>query len=243
VQVKGSSGYGGILVNGSGVNNSYVFFQSGATETARIAVDASGNIQFTNGSSATERVRINAAGDLLVGTTTTDPIGARVNGARIAVPGNSWGVRGSTLGLGASGGTGTHLAFYTDNGSAAVSAGSVSSSGSTTTYATSSDRRLKQDIITLAGALDRVMTVPVRGYRWRADAFGPRVDGFIADEAMKVVPQAVLGTPGAEDDDGKPIYQQIDHSKMVPVLWAAVQELAELVRQNDNRIRNIEVAA
>jgi hypothetical protein len=231
LQVIGSSGYGGILVNGSGVNNSYVFFQSGATEAGRITVDASGNIQFANGASATERVRINAAGDLLVGTTTTDPIGARVNGVRIAVPGSSWGVRGSTLGLGTSGGTGTHLAFYTDNGSAAVAAGSISSSGTTTTYNTSSDRRLKTDIITLPGALSRVMSLPARAFRWRSEALGPRVDGFIADEAMKVVPQAVLGEPNAVDGDGKPVYQQIDHSKLVPVLWAAVQELTARVQQ------------
>lgn len=243
VQSIGANGYGALQLIASTGNPSYVFFQTGSSETARIQVAADSSIVLQQGSGATERARITNTGDLLVGCTTTDPIGGRVNGASIAAPGNSWGVRGSAIGLGASGGTGTHLAFYTDNGSAAVSAGSVTSSGSTSSFNTTSDRRLKTDIVTLTDALDRVMALPARNFRWRSDDAGALVDGFIADEAAKVVPQAVIGEPGAEDDDGKPIYQQIDHSKMVPVLWAAVQELAAQVTDMSNRIRNLEVAA
>ena len=56
------------------------------------------------------------------------------------------------------------------------------------------------------------------------------VDGFIAHEVTPVVPEAVLGEKDALHEDGTPDYQAIDQSKLVPLLVAAVQELAEKVR-------------
>jgi hypothetical protein len=243
VQAQASSGYAGFQAAASAGNPSYFFFKTGAAETGRIQVAPGGDIIFANGSGATERARISSTGNFLVACTVSSPVTSRVNGWNIGGNGFSDIRQGGAINLGVSTSSGSHFQFYTDNGSAAVAAGSISSSGSTTTYNTSSDRRLKTDIITLPGALDRVMSLPARAFRWRSEAFGPRVDGFIADEVMKVAPQAVIGAPGAEDDDGKPIYQQIDHSKMVPVLWAAVQELTARVTHMSNRILNIEVAA
>jgi hypothetical protein len=39
-----------------------------------------------------------------------------------------------------------------------------------------------------------------------------------------VVPEAITGTKDAVDDDGNPVYQGIDQSKLVPLLTAALQE-------------------
>ena len=50
------------------------------------------------------------------------------------------------------------------------------------------------------------------------------VDGFIAHEVQAVVPEAVIGTKDATDENGKPLYQSIDQSKLVPLLTAALQE-------------------
>ena len=50
------------------------------------------------------------------------------------------------------------------------------------------------------------------------------VDGFIAHEAQAVVPECVTGEKDVVDDDGNPIYQGIDQSKLVPLLTAALQE-------------------
>jgi hypothetical protein len=45
-----------------------------------------------------------------------------------------------------------------------------------------------------------------------------------------VVPEAVIGEKDAVDEAGNPVFQNIDQSKLVPVLWAAVQELAARVQ-------------
>jgi hypothetical protein len=39
-----------------------------------------------------------------------------------------------------------------------------------------------------------------------------------------VVPEAITGEKDAVDDDGNPVYQGIDQSKLVPLLTAALQE-------------------
>jgi hypothetical protein len=49
-------------------------------------------------------------------------------------------------------------------------------------------------------------------------------EGFIAHEAQAVVPESVTGTKDEVDVNGKPIYQGIDQSKLVPLLTAALQE-------------------
>jgi hypothetical protein len=52
---------------------------------------------------------------------------------------------------------------------------------------------------------------------------------MIAHEAQAVVPYAVTGEKDAEDEDGKPIYQSMDHQIFVPLLIAEVQALRSRV--------------
>jgi hypothetical protein len=96
-------------------------------------------------------------------------------------------------------------------------------------YSTSSDYRLKTDLEKLTSALDRLSALPVHRFKWVGHPTAPKVDGFLAHEAQAVVPEAVTGTKDAVDADGKPIHQGIDQSKLVPLLVAAVQELAARV--------------
>ena len=113
--------------------------------------------------------------------------------------------------------------------SSAVGVGSIASSGSATSYNTASDYRLKFNVVVLADAVDRVKSLPVHRFNWLADPEGSQVDGFLAHEAEAVVPESVLGTKDAVDGEGSPVYQAIDQSKLVPVLWAAVQEIVARV--------------
>jgi hypothetical protein len=96
-------------------------------------------------------------------------------------------------------------------------------------YATSSDYRLKSDLEPLTGAVDRLSTLPVHRFKWLGHPASPKVDGFLAHEAQNIVPESVTGTKDAVDADGNPIFQGIDQSKLVPLLVAAVQELAARV--------------
>jgi hypothetical protein len=106
--------------------------------------------------------------------------------------------------------------------------GSIQVSGSSTSYVTSSDYRLKENVVPLTGALDRLQQIPVHRFNFIADP-DKTVDGFLAHEAQEIVPECVIGEKDAVDDDGNPVYQGIDQSKLVPLLTAALQEAMERI--------------
>ena len=92
-----------------------------------------------------------------------------------------------------------------------------------TSYNSSSDYRMKQDVVDLTGAIDRIKSFKPRRFKWKEDPTYT-VDGFLAHEAATVVPESVNGEKDAVDSNGDPVYQVIDQSKLVPVLTAALKE-------------------
>jgi hypothetical protein len=172
-----------------------------------------------------EAMRITSAGQLLLGTTTNS------SGASIATTSvtpftsftpvlltRSSGSVASLVSAANSTAARTHCVFET---SVAV-VGSITTSGSATAYNTSSDYRLKEDWQPMKGAITRLNHLKPVNFAWKVN--GSRVDGFLAHEAQEVVPESVTGTKDAVDKDGKPEYQGIDQSKLVPLLTAALQE-------------------
>jgi hypothetical protein len=106
--------------------------------------------------------------------------------------------------------------------------GTISVTTTATAYNTSSDYRLKENVVPLTGAADRVNQLQVHRFNFIADP-DKTVDGFLAHEAQAVVPECVTGEKDAVDENGNPVYQGIDQSKLVPLLTAALQEaLAEI---------------
>jgi hypothetical protein len=101
--------------------------------------------------------------------------------------------------------------------------GNISVTTSATAYNTSSDYRLKENIVPMVGALAKVSLLKPVTYSWRID--GSNSEGFIAHELAEVVPDCVTGEKDAVDVDGKPVYQGIDTSFLVATLTAAIQEL------------------
>jgi hypothetical protein len=126
-------------------------------------------------------------------------------------------------------------------------AGTITTSGSSTSYSTSSDYRLKEADVPMTGATERVKALRPINFAWKVD--GKRVDGFYAHELQAVVPEAATGTkdammdeeyevtPAVLDEEGNeitpavmgtrsvPDMQGIDQSKLVPLLTATIQEL------------------
>ena len=108
--------------------------------------------------------------------------------------------------------------------------GSVSMvTGSTIAFNTSSDYRLKQDVIPIQNPLERLMKLKPKNYRFIADAESESCcecyfDGFLAHEVSDVIPMAVTG----EKDDPNQM-QQLDYSKITPICVGAIQELNEKV--------------
>lgn len=113
--------------------------------------------------------------------------------------------------------------------------GTITTTSSATAYNTSSDYRLKENVVPLAGAIDRVNDLQVRRFNFIVDP-DHTVDGFIAHEAQAVVPECVTGTKDEVDEDGNPKYQGIDQAKLVPLLTAALQEAIAKIETLEARL-------
>ena len=90
-------------------------------------------------------------------------------------------------------------------------------------YNTTSDYRLKENIVDLPNALATVAQLKPRQFDWKET--GNTTTGFIAHELAEVAPQCVTGEKDAVDVEGNPEYQSIDTSFLVATLTAAIQEL------------------
>ena len=101
----------------------------------------------------------------------------------------------------------------------------VMSNTNATTYGTSSDYRLKENVSDMTGATAKLKQLKPKRFNWIADTTNTLQDGFLAHEVSPVVPEAIIGDKDAKDSDDNPIYQQIDHSKLVPLLVKTIQEL------------------
>jgi hypothetical protein len=116
--------------------------------------------------------------------------------------------------------------------------GNISTSGSNTTYTTTSDYRLKENIAPMAGALAVVQQLKPCTYNWKVD--GSSGQGFIAHELQEVVPDCVSGEKDGIDADGNPRHQSIDTSFLVATLTAAIQEQQAIIESLTQRITALE---
>jgi hypothetical protein len=112
--------------------------------------------------------------------------------------------------------------------------GSIQTSLSATSYVTSSDYRLKDNIQPMTGALEKVALLKPVTYNWKLD--GTQSQGFIAHELQAVVPDCVTGEKDEIDSEGNPKYQGIDTSFLVATLTAAIQEQQTLIEQLKARL-------
>ena len=101
--------------------------------------------------------------------------------------------------------------------------GTISVTGSATSYNTSSDYRLKENVTAVTDGITRLQQLKPSRFNFIADP-DTVVDGFLAHEVQGIVPEAITGEKDAVDDEGNPEYQGIDQSKLVPLLTAALQE-------------------
>ena len=204
----GSSMYYGI---GNALSGSY------SSTDLLIYNGANGILGFVNNN--TEVMRIDSSGNLSLG-------GTGANG-KFSIFGQNadWNLNSNVAG--SAGGTKLHIRFIGDG----AVAGTVTSSGTNTTYNTSSDYRLKEDVKPMVNALATVSLLKPCTYKWKAN--GSDGQGFIAHELQAVVPDCVTGEKDAmetyKDEDGveqtRINPQGIDTSFLVATLTAAIQEL------------------
>jgi hypothetical protein len=210
------------------------------TGYVRVQSNTDDVIFYANG---TENGRFSAAGGyFLVGKTANDQavVGFQVNpgsfcqsNATVNTP------MGALNKVGAGVGAGHDFIHFRNNGTAI---GSVTRNGTTSAvlYNTTSDYRLKNDLGPITNAIERIMMLKPRRITWKEDVTEQEQDAFLAHEVTPVAPWAVTGEKDAVADEdnedagrvkGEIIPQQLDSSRLIPLLTAAVQELTERVRE------------
>ena len=114
----------------------------------------------------------------------------------------------------------SYFGYFIYNGSVV---GSITSTGSVTLYNTTSDQRLKENIVDAGSGLDKLANVKVRSFDWKTNQ--EKTDfGVVAQELFEVAPECV--TVGTDKEDGsidKP--WSVDTSALVPAMIKAIQEL------------------
>jgi hypothetical protein len=140
----------------------------------------------------------------------------------------------------ASGTTGSRVHNFYNTATSSIAGGITITGSATVTYGQGSDYRLKENFEPLTGALNKLLSIPVYKFSWKSEPEKGKVDGFIAHEVQAIVPEAIIGQKDAVDEEGNPIYQQIDQSKLVPLLFKAVQELSLKVEALEARIQSLE---
>jgi len=128
--------------------------------------------------------------------------------------------------------------FYYGTTGSYISVGSITTDGTSTSYGTSSDRRLKKDITPMTDGLSKTMQLKPVDYVWISN--NTPGQGFIADELQAVIPEAVTGTPNQTNPDGSPRYQTIDTSFIVATLTNAIQEQQALIESLTARVAALE---
>jgi len=191
--------------------NCRIMFQnSSGTFRGMLSYDTDdNNLQFNVNDG--ERMRIDSSGNLIVGDTAA-PSGS--NSCFQAATGGTISTSRAATNSQA------HHAFLNPNGTV----GSITTNASATAYNTSSDYRLKENVVTDWDGTTLLKQLKPSKFNFKADA-STTVHGFLAHEVSSIVPEAITGEKDAVDSDGNAVYQQIDQAKLVPLLVKTIQEL------------------
>ena len=211
------SGSDGVLAT-LGATTELQIFVDGNEVSFRVDADNDdSNTVITFDTDGSERMRIDSDGDLFLGTGGGNAVSSSVEGISTFHADDDYWI----LNIGNSRTTSQHaVRFYNGNGLV----GSISTNSSATSFNTSSDYRLKENVTTSWDATSRLKQLKPSRFNFKADK-DITVDGFLAHEVSSVVPEAITGEKDAKDADGKPEYQAIDQSKLVPLLVKTIQEL------------------
>jgi hypothetical protein len=181
-----------------------------------------------NGGSLAERARIDSSGNLLVGTTSALNGTARLDVSapagnslaatfKNAAGANEWNTQIWNAGTT---GDNAFIQFATETTYTGRGSITYNRAGGLVAYNVSSDYRAKDIYGPVTGSGALIDSVPV--YMGKMKGATQERPMFIAHETPVY---AHTGEKDAVDADGNPVYQQMDASALIPVMWAEIQSL------------------
>jgi len=234
--VSSSAGTGMTIRSGSSSNGIIHFADAtsgGGEYVGAILYSHSSNfMRFdTDGS---ERMRIHSNGNLTIGHTQAS--GNHHLGIALRQGGTSafYTTGSNALDIGRGTNNGKVIQFNRSG----TNVGDISVTTSSTSYNTSSDYRLKENVVGISDGITRLKTLKPSRFNFKADK-DTTVDGFLAHE-VTAVPEAITGTKDEVNSDNKPVYQGIDQSKLVPLLTAALQEAIAKIEVLETKVAALE---
>ena len=250
--------------NGNANGFSQLRFADDGSEVASIISHSADKYLIFRAGGSTERARLDSSGNFMVATTNTNIRSSNDDEGFIYRAGEA-------LDISCHSDTVAIFNRMSSNGNCVsirrggIERGSISVTTSSTSFNTSSDYRLKENVTDISDGITRVKQLAPKRFNFIADA-DTTVDGFLAHEAQTVVPEAVTGTKDALevwtekekeknklpkgvsvgdnklDDDGNtiPEYQGIDQAKLVPLLTAALQEAIAKIETLETKVAALE---
>jgi hypothetical protein len=255
-----------LVIEGSAHNG--ITFLTGTTQTSTINFGDSGDnnigiVEYNHNTNimhmyanAVERLRCAGSGEVVV------------NDGQVAAGEAVFKVKGAVdndvakFSQGNTSGTENMFVFY-DGAWELCGTITINCSSNTVAYNESSDYRLKQNETLITDGVTRVKQLKPYRFQWKSDPDNT-VDGFFAHEVSSIVPQAISGDKDAFevyrehqnrpedknvgdfklDDNGDkiPKYQQIDHSKLVPLLTSALKEAITKIETLETKVTALENA-
>jgi hypothetical protein len=200
----------------------------GVSPDTSATIFTGGGVPLVFAAAAAERARIDSSGRFLVGTTAAQ----LDSGSKLIVLNSSGTVAEFTNSSGtatqavlrswnsATSGDNLFQTFHTDAGATERGSITYNRGAGLVAYNTTSDYRAKDIIgpVVNSGAL--IDSVPV--YMGKMKGATQERPMFIAHETPAY---AHTGEKDAVDEDGNPVYQQMDASALIPVMWAEIQSL------------------
>jgi hypothetical protein len=234
---------GGITIKSAATDHGYLMFADGTSgnEAYRAYIshahdgDTTNLVSFgsiglssvnetTFSTNSIERMRINSSGNVGIGETSIT--------ARLHIKANGDTTTPCVINNTAAGADTRNQIQFQRNGTIV---GSITSTASATVYNTSSDYRLKENVVTDWDATTRLKQLKPSRFNFIVDA-DKTVDGFLAHEVQDIVPEAITGEKDGEEMQG------IDQSKLVPLLTKALQEALTKIEQLETRLETLENA-
>jgi hypothetical protein len=209
--LSGSANAGTVKAQTSG---GYFLTESTTNAFSITSNGANGYLAITDEFNSSERLRIDQSGNLLFNTT------SNYSSSKMTFEYNSASNFGITVRDSGSATTAGHFNFI--KGGSVV--GTIQSTSSATAYNTSSDQRLKDNIVDAPSASDDIDAIQVRSFDWKVDGSHQKY-GMVAQELNTVAPEAVSTPEDSEEMMG------VDYSKLVPMLVKEIQSLRARVAQ------------